>query len=1118
VSASELELADEQARRDALDPERSFIVQAPAGSGKTELLIQRYLGLLATVDAPEEVVAITFTRKAAAEMRTRVMASLARAAQGQDEGTLKPHERITHRAASKVLSLDASNGWHIRSHPQRLRIQTLDSLNASLSRMLPVTAAANVAGNAVADEAVLRSLYREAAAATLEWIVGDNDYSESIERLLLHLDNDTGQYVAYLADMLGRRDQWMPLVGSGQLDQHEFTELRASLEANLKSVSDAELARLEKRVPPERFERLASLGAFAASRLAEQGRDDHPICRLSDPPVDVPGWCGVAELLLTRSGSWRARLTKGEGFPPEAKAEKAELFELMEEFDRDPGFRPALNGMRTLPPERYDEGQWAVLVALIKVLPLAVAELRLLFARRSVTDFVEIAQAAGDALGTAEEPSDLMLLLDHQIRHLLVDEMQDTSLAQYELIRALTRGFSKGDGRTLFCVGDPMQSVYRFRNAEVTQFLAARNQGIGDVALTPLTLRRNFRSGGGLVDWYNEVFPSVFPAEDNPVTAAVSYASAVSAESCRGYGSVHLHASSGSSRLGEAEKACALVRELLESHPDDSVAVLVRGRTVLPELLAALREIGIQYRAVDIDRLTDLPEVIELLALTRAAVHPADRQAWLALLRSPWIGLSWQDLHALVRNDVNTGVWELIDDAERRAALSEVGRGQLERARPALAELRKPRRFERLRDVVERVWLTLGGPAIAGTADAIDNAYRLLDVIGRMERSGTLDDVAELEAELDQERVSSAADSRLSIMTMHKSKGLEFDHVVLYGLGRTARVAGNEVMSWFELPASLGQTRRLLAPVGPKAETEKDAVHQYIRTIATQRDRLETARLLYVACTRARKNLHLVGNLRIDASSGEPAGADPRSLLGLLWPCLADGFEAALTEAAPPEHDEHSVLVEPQLRRFDRPWELPTFAALPGQAPRSQPALPPEVSYEWVGSEARFAGTLVHRWLQRAALGHVRLDEFSEPAGQAYLDAWLNELELESDARSEVARRVQRALETMQGDERGRWLVGGRGHAELSLTGIVDGELVTGVIDRVRVDDDTHWIVDYKTSSHEGGDLDGFIGEQSRRYRDQLERYKTLYEAYAGVQARCALYFPLLGRFVELDL
>ena len=86
------------------------------------------------------------------------------------------------------------------------------------------------------------------------------------------------------------------------------------------------------------------------------------------------------------------------------------------------------------------------------------------------------------------------------------------------------------------------------------------------------------------------------------------------------------------------------------------------------------------------------------------------------------------------------------------------------------------------------------------------------------------------------------------------------------------------------------------------------------------------------------------------------------------------------------------------------------------------------------------------------------------------------------------------------------------------MTGVVDGELVTGVIDRVRVDDGEHWIVDYKTSSHEGGDLEGFLAAESARYRSQLSRYRTLYEAWSGETPRAALYFPLLARFVEVDL
>ena len=133
---TELLHADSQARIDALDVTRSFIVQAPAGSGKTELLIQRYLHLLAKVDDPEEVIAITFTRKAAAEMQYRVLQALLRAQQGDVPQEL--HERTTAAAANAVLERDRARDWQIIGNPRRIRIQTLDSLNASIARMQPL--------------------------------------------------------------------------------------------------------------------------------------------------------------------------------------------------------------------------------------------------------------------------------------------------------------------------------------------------------------------------------------------------------------------------------------------------------------------------------------------------------------------------------------------------------------------------------------------------------------------------------------------------------------------------------------------------------------------------------------------------------------------------------------------------------------------------------------------------------------------------------------------------------------------------------------------------------------------------------------------------------------------
>ena len=1122
-SNEHLLVSDIAARDDALDVSRSFIVQAPAGSGKTELLIQRYLRLLSIVDEPEEIIAITFTRKAAAEMQQRIVAALRGAASGARPQ--QAHEQRTAALAAAALDRDSERGWDLLGNPSRMRIQTLDSLNAAIARSRPVTSPASASGVRVVVDAELTALHRAAAISTLDHLAASGPFHDAVAEVLSHLDNNTSIYVDYLARMLGTRDQWLPFTGSGDLRDEEAARLRGALEANLHAAVRERLSLARRLFPESMRDELVEMFDYAAGNLAGGENPDSPICGLAGmsdlPPADpnsAAQWAAVAELLLTQAGSFRKQVDKRLGFPPGDKPPKDTMKALLEELSSHGQLAEALHDTRRLPPVYYSDEQWAVLLALFRLLPLASGELQRLFAQQGVADHVEIARSAAAALGSADAPGDVALLLDYQVRHLLVDEMQDTSSAQYRMLEALTGGWTPGDGRTLYCVGDPMQSIYRFRNAEVGQFLLARRNGIGGVPLEPLVLRRNFRSGEGLVDWFNAVFPAVLAEEDDPVSGSVSYSEAVAVGEQTGVGKVHVHPVFGNDRDFEARLGCDVIAGTLRECPDDQLAVLVRGRNQLPELLAQLRLAGIDYRAIEIDKLTDLPEVIEVLALTRAAVHPADRIAWLGLLRAPWIGLGWRDLHALVAGERYATVPELLRDEARLARLSTQGQQAIAAAAPVLERLTAPRPSLTLRDLVEDCWLRLGGPAILRDRFAVENVYRYFDVLAKHECHGSLDDVASLEALLDLERVSTSGSARLHVMTMHKAKGLEFDHVLLYGLGRLPGRRGRSVLSWTDLPDEHGNERKVISPVGPRVDVENDPVHRFIEQSEVARDRHEQARLLYVACTRARKTLHLLGHTLATADACKPPARN--SLLRMLWPAVEEAFTAAFDAALVVEGGDEPGLVEPVLWRFPAPWQAPAVAPLPGPATRATDVEIDEeqVEFYWVGTEARIAGTVVHRWLQVMTEGRVADGGRDATSRDRITRRWLRESGIGEDLQSGIITRVNDALDGILDDETGHWLLQEGGHAELGLTGVYEGEVESVVLDRVRVGDDgVHWIVDYKTSTHEGGNLQGFLDAEVERYSPQLRKYAAIYSAWAGVQPRCALYFPLLREFVEIQ-
>ena len=1125
--------ADSRARAEALDVTRSFIVQAPAGSGKTELLIQRYLRLLATVDNPEEVLAITFTRKAAREMQQRVAKSLQQARAGAVAE--RPHEQVTLDAALAVMARDAELDWHLIESPSRMRIQTLDSLCAGIARLLPLSSGIGGMTNTVVN-AEAKSLYRSAAVATLDWLLGDDERNAAVENVLSHQDNNTGVYITCIARMLETRDQWLHITGSGQVE--DAVAVRKLLEQNIAAVIEHHLSATQHRLIQCDTGELPALAAYAASMLSENGKNEHLAAALAglqaipgNTADDLPLWRGIASLLLTKTGSWRKTISKTDGFPTGDDGQKKAWLQLIADLSTDQWLLGFLRRVRLLPEPKYNDQQWDVLLSLLTALPLAVVELKRIFSEQGVIDHTEVAQAAEAALGSPDEPGEIALMLDYRIRHLLLDEMQDTSIGQYRLLERLTAGWQADDGRTLFCVGDPMQSIYRFRHAEVGQFVLAREFGVSGLPLESLTLRQNFRSGEHLVHWFNTVFEQMFPAQDDIASGAIKYSASVPVASLHGTGSFQVYPLFNASTADEALMTMTVLEGCLAESVQQDVVVLVRSRTQLKLLLAELRRKAIAYHAIEIDRLTDLPEIIDLLALTRAFCHLGDRTAWLGLLRSPLVGLTWADLHRLVFDAAGDPVWSLLQDESRLATLSLDAQEILANFLPVLERCFATNRVQSLRLRIEASWYELGGPGHIQECEQLDNVYRFFDVLEKIETAGTLADPAEFEQRLDDERVSSQANEqcRLQVMTIHKAKGLEFDHVVLPSLGRSTSTSKKAVLSWLNVPGHSGDrsaSDMIISPVGPAAELENDPLHQYIEARLQDSDRLELDRLLYVACTRAKKSLHLIGHVNTTRDGAEMRRPHSGSLLSRLWPALEAVFRQEFAQYevdhSIADNDAQEMYVAPRLRRsakgrvLPRPPELPVsvaaFAAAAEVADRA-------VEFYWVGTAARHAGTIVHRWLHAFVQdGHIPDAEHlgtTEPMTRR----WAQDLRVASEELDFVCQRVQQALAGILQDPQGRWILGGEGCAELALTGLWQDRIASIVIDRVRIDEHgVHWIIDYKTSTHEGGDLDEFLQHEADRYQQQLQKYSSLYRHYANVPIKAALYFPLLQQFREVPL
>jgi len=1128
-----MSIPDHAERTLALDPEQSFIIQAPAGSGKTGLLVQRVLTLLANVNEPEEIIAITFTRKAAGEMRERIMTALHKA--GTESAPVDEYEYATWKLARNVLIQDEKMDWDLLSSPARLKLQTIDSLCTSLARQMPVLSGFGAVPRITEDAG---ALYQQAAMNTLSELESDSSWSDAIQHLIAHLDNRLDHVVRLICNMLSRRDQWLRHVGD---PAHPSLD-RKNLQEALARLVQSGLYKLEQYWPDELSSELISLVAYASSHLDTDQAEKLSLDVMPQFNVDdLETWKSLSGWLLTNEGSVRRAINKNQGFPAKgagATSAEKDFFDSMKQrmiaflakLSEVPEVVEMIYQVRSLPDPVYTEEEWETLQALFELLRLSAAHLEILFSERGEIDFSAMSQAALFALGRADSPTDLVQALDYRIKHLLVDEFQDTSWSQFELVKRLTEEWQPGDGHSLFLVGDPMQSIYRFREAEVGLFLDAWENGMGNLPLVPLRLKVNFRSQAGIIDWVNRSFIGIFPDVSNMENGAVNYAASVAWHNALDGDACKVYPSFDQDERNEAEQILKIIQQSRLEFPDDSIAILVRGRTHLASILSSLKRVKIPFKAVDIESLTQKTVIQDLQCLLRALLQPADRIAWLGVLRAPWCGLDLKDLYELSGNDKTRTIPELIEDKSVRSLLSPSGNIRLGRLWTVLSKTMDNLQKMSLRDWLEGCWNEIGGPACLQAETDSEDAdvfFRLLDELDTVPLSQLQDTLTRSVDKLFALPDMLAGDS-LQIMTMHKAKGLEFDTVILPGMGYKSASNDTELMKWLERPRKPDGNDLLMAPIR-KTGFDNNLKYQLICDFEAQKEQYEMSRVLYVAATRARKYLHILGSVKC-SGDGESFNLPARnSLLTAMWPVLEPAFDQAFDLHRGEQGNSQSQSTEPEdqesmpgdnLYRLSDSWVCPPAspALTLNKITKVTQASDELPEFDWAGETARIVGIIVHECLQDMLLKHT--EDFDSAVRQYYTRRVCHTLRQAGVSQQKIERacdRVIKALENTLQDPRGRWIMDNHhedSRSEYPLSGITDKGIKHYIIDRTFIDEKgIRWIIDYKTGDHSGSGLVKFLDHEQERYSSQLQTYGHLMSALDDRLVMLGLYFPLLQQW-----
>ena len=1111
-------MTDQAIRREVLSVDQSFCVTAPAGSGKTSLLTQRILALLSRVERPEQILAITFTRKAAAEMRSRVLDTLERAARG--EGPASAHEALSMELAKNALHNAERMGWSLGA--ERLNIRTIDGLSAQLNRSMPVTSGLG-GGALIADDA--SRLYAEAVDDLYSLIGEDSDRGVALRELLLLMDNNWQRCSDLLVALLSQRGDWLSALG-----QHEDPKAAAQLALKtLERIVSGRLATAVAALPEhwlrsttdaanEAKQRLASSIADGSLEEAKARTFDGETLHLTPRLTSLGHWKWFVSFVLTQQGTPRKTFDKNWGFRAKVDSQvKQQVIDLVAELNDNDDCIEMLKEIAALPTLSLASEEWQGVLRLSRVLPVLAAQLLAVFQSHGMVDHTHMAMAADAALGDDSEPTDLALRLDYQIQHILVDEFQDTSLTQFQLLEKLCRGWSEYNfvnpqsPRTLFIVGDAMQSIYGFRYADVGLFLRAQEQGIAEVQLRARALTQNFRTQESVVSWVNRQFKALIPENGDPRLGVVPLTEAHAVNPSVPGQSVAVRVFPDDPQR-EALFVADEIKRIQAQDPDASIAVLGRSRAAITPISEALVHADVDIIGSDLTPYSERSAVADLISVARWLANPADKIAFIALLRTPMIGVTLRDIGYLAPLLDDASVLELIDVISAGGSgLSDDGCHRLLYALNTLAWAESKRDRLDLTLWIEQTWIRLGGNRAYPVGEMLD-VNALLGEIRRQELSSNRLDITPLTDWF--ERGYSKAESataRVELMTLHKSKGLEFDHVFIVGAAKTGRSNDSPLLRWYR-----DGNKGLMIAAKPESN-QSDSVYDYLGFLNKAQERQEVIRLFYVGVTRAKLSCTITATQKSDK-------AWPPSKTSSFWSTFCDAAKDTVYEPVSEPHQTKTEGPNTSVMMFRRLQDLSSEPQGLVQAPAFAGQ---ESNLASSNLSSRRYGIALHRGIELLC-HYSATPEVCPPNILSAVRFQLVNAGGPSRAREGQLLNIEKDLNTLLSDETGRWLISSEqvdAHSELSLWHReTQRELI---IDRTFIDRSSgiRWIVDYKSSQpHQDEPIADFTKRESTKYQSQLEKYRELMAEYdeskghTVIATRTALYFPRVAALVEVRL